>query len=187
MLNNIEDGISKRIELLQEISDTLLSYIYTASIIIGEAIERKKKIFLFGNGQNMINVDTLGKYLKKNENASINSLCEDMVVVEKIASKFGADRIFDKQLESKLEENDLLIGFSTSGNSKNILRALSLGRHLGCRTIGLSGFDGGFMSEFCDVNIVVPSDDIVKIQEMHMIIGNIISSQVLEESISNLN
>ncbi|MFW9627815.1 MAG: hypothetical protein ACMV1K_13900, partial [Sulfurospirillum sp.] len=59
-----------------------------------------------------------------------------------------------------------------------VVRALSLARNMGCRTIGLSGRDGGVMSEFCDINIIVPSEDTARIQEMHIMIGHILCQAI---------
>ena len=98
-----------------------------------------------------------------------------------MGNDFGFERIFDRQVEALANKGDLLIGLSTSGHSKNVVRALSLARHMGCKTIGLSGRDGGVMSEVCDLNIIVPSHDTPRIQEMHIMIGHIIC-QAIDDS-----
>jgi len=79
-------------------------------------------------------------------------------------------------------EKDMLIGISTSGNSENVLRALHRGREKGCKAVGLSGKGGGKMGRVCDINIVIPSDDTARIQEMHIMIGHIIA-QAVEDSV----
>jgi len=170
----IEKEISIRQKILEEIYDTLQSYIYTVSVMMDETIDNGGSVFLFGNGKNIPNIQNFTLDINSKKGASAISLCKDIVVVTDIANNFGVDRIFDKQIESRAKEGDLLMGFSASGNSKNVLRALSLGRHLGCRTVGFSGGDGGVMDEFCDINIVIPSDDITKIYEMHQMIGDIV-------------
>jgi len=174
MLSKIENELTKRKLVLEEIYDTMQSYIYTASIIIGETIDKGGKIFIFGNGQNMINIDNLAFMLKKIEGGSVESLCENSILLSEIANTYGYDRIFDRQIELKAKEGDLLIGFSISGTSKNVLRALSLGRNLGCKTIGFSGGDEGVMDEFCDLNLVVPSDDKSIICEKYLLMCNIV-------------
>ena len=77
-------------------------------------------------------------------------------------------------MEALAREGDLLIGISTSGNSKNVVNALKLGREMGCKTLGLSGRNGGAMNEVCDINLVVPSDNTPRIQEMHILFGHTI-------------
>ena len=74
-------------------------------------------------------------------------------------------------------EGDLIIGISTSGNSKNVINALKLGRELGCKTLGLSGRDGGAM------NLVVPSHNTPRIQEMHILFGHTICQIIDNELI----
>ncbi len=174
MLSKIEKEISVRQKILEEIYDTMQSYIYTASVILDETLSKGGSIFLFGNGKNILNIQNFTLELNTQKSLRAISLCEDIISATSIANNFGIDRIFDKQIEFRAKEGDLLIGFSASGNSKNILRALSLGRNLGCKTIGFSGHDGGYMDEFCDLNIVVPSENPSQIYEMHLIIGNII-------------
>ncbi len=175
MLSFIEKELENRKIVLNEVYKNMQSYIYTASIIISETIDKSGDIFIFGNGQNILNVNNLAFLLKKTKNAAAESLCEQTILLSEIANNYGCDRIFDKQIELKAKEKDLLIGFSMSGTSKNVLRALSLGRNLGCKTIGFSGGDGGVMDEFCDLNLVVPSDDKSIMQEMHMMIVNLVA------------
>ncbi len=173
MLSKIQNEIISRQKILEEISDTLQSYIYTASIILKETIGKGNSIYLFGNGENILNIDNLVLNINDKDKIAL-SLCENISSITKIANNFGFDRVFDVQIEPLVRPEDLLIGFSVSGNSKNVLRALSLGRNLGCKTIGFSGYDGGAMSEFCDLNLIVPSDDEKIIREMHLVVGNII-------------
>jgi D-sedoheptulose 7-phosphate isomerase len=73
---------------------------------------------------------------------------------------------------------DLFIGISTSGNSANILDAFQVARTIKCKTLGLSGRDGGKMNNLCDLNIIVDSDTTARIQEMHILIGHIFCKAV---------
>ena len=78
------------------------------------------------------------------------------------------------QVESLANRGDLLIGISTSGNSKNVINAFKVGREMGCKTLGFSGRDGGAMNEYSDINLIVPSDNTPRIQEMHILFGHTI-------------
>ncbi len=82
--------------------------------------------------------------------------------------------MFDRQVEALANKGDAVIGISTSGSSANVISALKLANDLGCKTIGLSGRDGGEMNEICDINLVVPAEDTPRIQEMHIVIGHTI-------------
>ena len=68
----------------------------------------------------------------------------------------------------------MLIGLSTSGNSKNVINGIKLADQFGCKTIGFSGNSGGDLKSLCDVNIIVPSNVTARIQEMHIVIGHVI-------------
>jgi len=109
------------------------------------------------------------------------ALTTDTSVLTAVGNDYGFDRVFDRQVEALANAGDVLIGISTSGHSKNVVRALSLARQMGCKTIGLSGRDGGVMNELCDINIVIPSLDTPRIQEMHIMIGHIMC-QAIDDS-----
>ncbi|RYD95435.1 MAG: SIS domain-containing protein, partial [Sphingobacteriales bacterium] len=91
---------------------------------------------------------------------------------------YGFEQIFTRQLEALAHPCDLFIGISTSGNSSNIIKAFESAKQIGCKTLGLSGRDGGKMANLCDLNIVVPSDITARIQEMHILIGHIFCKAV---------
>lgn len=80
-------------------------------------------------------------------------------------------------------EGDLLIGISTSGNSQNVINAFKVAKELGCSTIGFSGKGGGKFNDACDLNIVVPSDNTSRIQEMHILIGHTVC-QIVDDEIN---
>ena len=167
-MESINNRLNEHKEVLEKTLNTLTSYIYTATIIINETLSNGNKIYIFGNGKNSI----IAQYMAFDIGEDLSS---NAMLVSEIANNDGFDKIYEKQIETKAVKGDLLIGISTSGNSKNVLRGLSIGRNIGCKTIGLSGYDGGALTEFCDVNIVVPSDDVNNIREMHLVIGNILS------------
>jgi len=163
----IQNELDSHRVVAEKISKTLQSYIYTASIIIHESIKKEGSIYIFGNGKNSIIAQYIASYFGEN-------ISSDTVTMSKLIANYGIDKVYEKQIESRAKSGDVLIGISTSGNSKNVLRALSLGRNIGCKTIGLSGYDGGSLNEFCDINIVIPSDNTHRIHEMHIVIANII-------------
>ena len=78
-------------------------------------------------------------------------------------------------------KGDVIIGISTGGTSLNVINALRVANNLGCTTIGLSGKGGGDFNSTCDVNIIMPSDDTARIQEMHIVIGHTICHLIDQE------
>jgi len=180
MMEMIHQEIDAHKKVVDQTLEHLQSYIYTACIIATQTLKNGNKILLFGNGGSAacaqhIAAELSGRYKCDRRGLAGIALNTDTSVLTSIGNDFGFDRIFDRQIEAIARSGDLLIGISTSGNSKNVLRALSLGRNMGCKTIGLGGRDGGAMGEFCDVNLIVPSYDTPRIQEMHSLIGHIIA------------
>lgn len=186
MRDMIQRELNAHQEAIKKTINTLEHHIYTACVIASETINSGSKILLFGNGGSAadaqhIAAELSGRYKNERRGLPAMALTTDTSVLTAVGNDYGFDRIFDRQVEALAREGDLLIGISTSGNSKNVLRALSLGCNIGCRTIGLSGRDGGAMHEFCDINLVVPSDDTPRIQEMHILIGHIICQAIDNE------
>lgn len=179
MMEMVQRELNSHKETIEKTIESLQSYIYTACIIANETIKNGNKILLFGNGGSAadaqhIAAELVGRYKKERKGIPAFALTTDTSILTALGNDYGFDKIFEKQIEAIANPGDLLFAISTSGNSKNVLRALSFGRNIGCKTIGMSGYDGGAMSEFCDVNLVVPSNDTPRIQEMHIMIGHII-------------
>jgi D-sedoheptulose 7-phosphate isomerase len=183
MMSMIENEMNSHKKTIEKTIEELKSYIYTACIIASETINNGGKILLFGNGGSAadaqhIAAELSGRYKSERRGLAGIALTTDTSVLTAVGNDYGFERVFDRQVEALAREGDLLIGISTSGNSRNVLRALSLGQNIGCKTIGFSGRDGGALNDFCDVNIIVPSDDTPRIQEMHIMIGHIICQAI---------
>ena len=183
MLEMIQKEMLSHQNVIEKTIAGLQNHIYTACIIASEAIKNGHKILLCGNGGSAadaqhIAAELSGRYKTERRGLPGLALTTDTSVLTAVGNDYGFDRVFDRQVEALAREGDVLIGISTSGHSKNIVRALSLARNMGCKTIGFSGRDGGVMNEFCDINLVVPSDDTPRIQEMHIMIGHIICQAI---------
>jgi len=156
---------------------TILKSIESAAKLAIESLERNGKIILFGNGGSAgdaqhIAAELVGRYKSNRKGLAAISLTTDSSIITAVSNDFGFDQVFRRQLESLLQENDLVIGISTSGNSLNVINALNYSKKAGVKTIGLSGSNGGKMNSICDLNIIIPSDDTPRIQEMHIFVGH---------------
>lgn len=177
MMEMIASEMNAHRDVMEKTIENLQNHIYTVCIIVTEAIKKDKKILIFGNEGSAFIAQYLAVKLRghhQTQTLRINGIALSVDDSTLTAIDNDYDMVFDKQVETLAKEGDLLIGISTSGNSKNVLRALSLGSNMGCKTIGLSGGGGGAMGEFCDISLIVPSDDAPRIHEMHMLIANII-------------
>jgi D-sedoheptulose 7-phosphate isomerase len=97
-----------------------------------------------------------------------------------VANDYSYDVVFSRMLEGCGREGDIIVGISTSGNSKNVVKALELAREKKIITVGFTGSSGGLMKNLCDYLINVPSNDTPRIQECHILAGHIIC-QLVEE------
>jgi len=168
---------------IEKTIDAMIPDIQSASILIVKTLQSGNKVLLCGNGGSAadaqhIAAELTGRYKSERRGLPAIALTTDTSALTAISNDYGYDRVFDRQVEALANEGDLLIGISTSGNSENILSALSLAQELGCSTLGMSGKSGGKMNDSCDINLVVPSNDTPRIQEMHILIGHILCQAV---------
>lgn len=175
-------------EVIQKVIDSLQEDILKASEMAIDTLKRGNKILLFGNGGSAgdaqhIAAELTGRYKTERRGLPGIALTTDTSALTAIGNDYGYQRVFDRQVEALAVKGDMLIGISTSGNSPNVMSALKLGKEIGCVTLGMSGRGGGRMTEFCDLNLVVPSDDTPRIQEMHILIGHTIC-QAIDNALS---
>jgi len=179
MQQTINNELTSHLETITAVIESIEKDLIKASQIAVDTLKAGNKVILFGNGGSAadaqhIAAELTGRYKSERKGLPGLALTTDTSALTAIGNDYGYDRVFDRQVESLAREGDLLIGISTSGNSKNVVNALKLGREMDCKTLGLSGRDGGAMNDVCDLNLVVPSNNIPRIQEMHILFGHII-------------
>ena len=183
MLKMIEKELQAHKETIEKTIELMIPQIEEASKLVVETLKNGNKVLLCGNGGSAsdaqhIAAELTGRYKTERKGLAGIALTTDTSALTAIANDYGYDRIFDRQVEALVREGDLLIGISTSGNSLNVLSALLLAKEMGAKTLGLSGKEGGKLNYACDINLVVPSDDTPRIQEMHILIGHILCQAV---------
>jgi D-sedoheptulose 7-phosphate isomerase len=151
-----------------------------------KALKQGNKILLFGNGGSAsdaqhISAELTGKFSKERDGLCAFSLSTDTSAITSIGNDYGYEHIFSRQINGVAKKNDVLIGISTSGTSANVVCGLEEGLKMGCINIGFSGKSGGYLNKLCDVNLVVPSDNTARIQEMHIIFGHSICQLIDNE------
>jgi len=166
-------------ELIQHVIDTLTSDIENACKIMVSALKSGNKVLVAGNGGSAadaqhIAAELSGRFVRDRRALPGIALTTDTSALTSIANDYGYDHVFARQVEALARPGDLFIGISTSGNSPSILNAFKAAKKLECKTLGLSGRDGGKMTGLCDLNIVVPSNVTARIQEVHILIGHIL-------------
>lgn len=184
----IEDEFRSHLEAIKDVLKVSTLDLEKASELAVKTLKEGNKILLCGNGGSAadaqhIAAELTGRYKTERRGLPGIALTTDTSALTAIGNDYGYDRIFDRQVESLANEGDLIIGISTSGNSENVINALVIAKSMGCNTIGFSGKGGGNMNDVCDINLVVPSDNTPRIQEMHILFGHTIC-QIIDNELS---
>ncbi|GAB3938539.1 D-sedoheptulose 7-phosphate isomerase [Mucilaginibacter myungsuensis] len=186
MKDQTEQLFEQHIAVAKLTLDALKDKIDQASQQVIAAIKNGNKVLLFGNGGSAsdaqhIAAELVGRFVKQRRSLPSIALTTDTSALTAIGNDYGFEHIFERQVEGLAVSGDVLIGISTSGNSPNVLKAIELGKAMGCKTIGLLGNDGGKIAGQCDIDITIPSKATARIQEMHILIGHIICTYLDDE------
>ena len=172
--NQITQIFEQSIDTLNK-SISLTSDINNAINLITDSIKNGNKLIIFGNGGSAadaqhIAAELIGRFKLERKSIPAIALTTDSSILTSLGNDYSYDVIFSRQCESLVLKNDVVIGISTSGNSKNV--------KLGAKTIGLLGKNGGTIKDVSDFSIIVNSDDTANIQESHRVIYHIICNLV---------
>ena len=155
-----------------------------------KTIQNGNTILLCGNGGSAsdsihISSELVGKFEKNRKAIPSISLSSNISNLTAIANDFGFEHIFSRQIEAIGKKGDLLIAISTSGNSQNILNAINCAKLNGLTVVAMTGKDGGKINEIDCITLKAPSSNVARVQEMHILVGHIISKYI-EENINSL-
>jgi len=155
------------------------------SKLIADAFNDGKKVLLFGNGGSAcdashVAAEFVNRFKKDRPGLPAIALNTDMAVMTSIANDYDYSEIFARQVKTLGEEGDITIAISTSGNSKNILKAVDAAKKKGICTIAFTGSKGERFAAKNDYAFVVPSDDTPRVQEVHITLAHVICQMVEE-------
>ncbi|MHB1757379.1 MAG: D-sedoheptulose 7-phosphate isomerase [Leptospirillum sp.] len=144
------------------------------------------KVLLFGNGGSSSDAchiagELVSRFYKDRKGLPAIALGTNMATLTSISNDYAYEDIFSREVEAHGQKGDIAIGISTSGNSKNVLKAMEKARQMGLKTIALTGGTGGKLKENADLSIVVPSKMTPRIQETHITLGHAVCELVEEE------
>jgi D-sedoheptulose 7-phosphate isomerase len=183
---SIEGSIAVKQRLLGD--RMLISSIARVSEVSLAAIKNGNKLLLFGNGGSAadaqhIAAEFVGRFAFDRPALPALALSVNTSCLTAIGNDYGFDQVFSRQLEALARPGDVAIGFSTSGNSPNVLRAISTAKKMGLQTVALTGTPGGKLKQAVDLDhcVCVPSSETPRIQECHILIGHIVSELVEQE------
>ena len=188
----MKDYVVSQIEEAWRVASDMLadeSLIETVEKIARECVRSLQSggtILLAGNGGSAADAQHIaaelgGRYAFERPGLPVISLATNSSTLTAIGNDYGYERLFERQVQAYGNTGDVLICYSTSGKSPNILRALEEGRLRGLICVGLTGNQEGPMTELCDYLLEVPSSDTPKIQEGHLILGHILCGLIENE------
>ena len=148
-----------------------------AGALMAETLSAGRKLLLCGNGGSAadsqhIAAELTGRFVRDRRALAAVALTTDTSALTSIANDYSFDEVFARQVMGLGTRGDCLLAISTSGHSRNVVRAVEAARAAGMRVIGLLGRDGGALRSQCDIPIVVPSESTARIQEAHGFIGH---------------
>jgi len=186
-MNKITEQIFKSIQakmgLLKDYEQ--IREIKLAGEQIIKSFKNGNKLLIAGNGGSAADAqhfaaELVGRFMAEREGLPAIALTVNSSNLTAIANDFGYEQVFVRQLEALAKHGDIFFAISTSGNSENLIKALDWGRKNNLINIGLLGKGGGKIKNYCDISIIVPSDNTQNIQEAHIMIIHIICQMIDE-------
>lgn len=176
----------------EQLSNQLLQLKTQSGIVVKianmciDAIKNGHKVIWCGNGGSAaqsqhLAAELVGRYKINRPAMNSISLTVDTSNITAIGNDYGYDVVFSRQLQGVGQSGDVLIGLSTSGNSKNVVSAFEMAKEMNIKTVALVGEKGGMMRDMADIALSVPADTSAHIQEMHITIGHLICDLIEKE------
>ena len=172
--NMLCNQIEEHTLLFAKIKDFRNEIICSAKVIAA-VLHKGNKVLICGNGGSAADsqhfaAELIGRFEKERESLPAIALTADASILTAVGNDYGFDAIFERQVKGLGQKGDVLIGVSTSGNSANVVRAVSQARAMGLHTIGLLGKDGGEIRPIVHIPVVVPHAVTARVQEVHRFI-----------------
>jgi len=185
MENEIIAILDENIKLKEDLKKQTSLIVKIATEII-KVYKNKKKVVLFGNGGSAadaqhIAAEFVGKFYKNRDSLPALAFHTNTSVVTATANDYGYEFIFERQVSSFVNEGDIAIGISTSGNSPNVIKGIEKAKQKGAITIGFTGQKENKLEKIADYCLKIPSTDTPRIQEGHITVGHIICYLVEKE------
>jgi D-sedoheptulose 7-phosphate isomerase len=157
-----EQALEKNIDALEKVSKACI-----------DCLESGGTLFFFGNGGSAadsqhVAAEFIGRFQKERRALAAMALTTDTSILTCLANDYSYDIVFSRQLEALGKKGDMAFGLSTSGRSKNVIKAFEAAKLKGMTTVAFTGGDGGPVAAMADISIVVPSAVTARIQESHI-------------------
>jgi len=188
----MKDAVIQELEesarITGKIAQSLVDTIIEAAQMMLKAYRAGGKVLLIGNGGSAadaqhIAAELVGRFKLEGVSLPAIALTTNASIVTALANDYEYDTVFSRQLEALATDKDVLVAITTSGASPNILKAAEAAHLKGMTVLGLTGANGTKLKSMADLTIMVPSDNMPRIQEAHITIGHIIC-QLVEQGMA---
>ena len=180
----VENYIAQNLTLLKSLDAGAIARIIAE---FGKARDARKRIYAIGNGgsastaSHFVNDMGKGASIGRETRFKTIPLTDNVAWMTALSNDLCYEDVYVEQLKNFAEPGDVLLAISGSGNSENVLRAVRYANEVGCVTIGFTGFEGGKLSELVQHCVVVPSDHMGRIEDMHLILQHMICYYFIEQ------
>jgi D-sedoheptulose 7-phosphate isomerase len=153
-------------------------------VTIMHAYENNRQIFIMGNGGSASTAShfacDLGKgtIVEERERFRVMSLNDNMALITAFSNDYGYEHVFSEQLKNLVNENDVVIAISASGNSPNILKGIEYAKEKSAKVIGFTGFSGGKLRELSDICVHIDCNNYGQVEDLHMLLCHLISQNI---------
>ena len=185
-LGIINQEIHNHCKALEMIDNKFKSKIISVSKALSKSLKKGGTIYWCGNGGSAsdsmhLSTELIGRFKKNRKPLKSISLSSNASALTCISNDFGFENLFSRQIEALGKKNDVLVAISTSGNSKNILKAIKQAKRNKLFTVSMLGKNGGKCKNKSDIDLIFKSFSTDRIQEMHIMIGQIICELIEKE------
>jgi D-sedoheptulose 7-phosphate isomerase len=177
VIKNIQESIRLKTELLN--NDEIINNSNEIAEKIIECYKNGNKVYFCGNGGSFADAQHLsaelsGRFYFDRDPLEVVLLASNVSYLTAVGNDYSYSDIFSREIKSSVKEGDILICFSTSGKSKNVIKAIDVAKNKGAIIVSFIGNDGGEMKNISDYNLIIPSNNTARIQECHTLLGHTI-------------
>jgi D-sedoheptulose 7-phosphate isomerase len=183
-MNHLYHYISDHINLVEQLPLHLVEQVLK---VLREARFKGSQIFTMGNGGSAATASHFVCDLAKNTRKGnlppfrVYGLADNLPILMAYANDEGYENVFAQQLVNQVRPGDVVIAFSCSGNSPNVIRAVEVAKENAAKTIAFTGFDGGRLGKMVDINICIPSTSLEHVEDIHLMLEHMICATLREE------
>ncbi len=175
--------LEESINIKKEFVEKNIENIISLAKKIAEAFSKDNKLLLCGNGGSAadaqhIAAEFVNRFILERTPLPAIALTTDTSIITSIANDYSFEHVFSKQIKAIGRSGDVMLAISTSGNSENVIQAVNTAKDMGIYTAALTGGDGGRLAKIVDIPIIVASNSVPRVQEVHIMAGHIICQLV---------